>query len=159
MSLAAADLKTALLAELATLPGTEAAAIEAWAEAFATYFEGATANGVPATPAALHAAAKTAMKGAMSGLSTAGATAIQAGVVAFWGALVAAPPTYFTAALALSAAPGLSGLAPALAGVFETNQSSGASQDTALGAIATAIHALQTGGTVTFPPSVVFPLL
>jgi len=129
---------------------TEASAISAWANAFRIYFEDAESNLIPISVPAL-GTPEAAMKGAMTGLSTAGASAIQAGIVAFWGSLTAAPATYFAAATVITPPPGLSGIATALQAIFDTNISSRASKEEAMAAIAGVIHPANLGGTATFP--------
>lgn len=152
-----AMLQTTLATELKALAlyNDEPSAIQAWADAFANYFqgdgatEGAQSNALYITPAAIPAA-KAAMVGAMTGLSTAGAAAIQAGIVAFWGALV--PATAWPTTTAITPPPGLSGLAVALQAVFDANTVGGLSKDDSMTAIAGAIHPINAvGGTATWP--------
>lgn len=141
---------------------SEATAIQNFADAWDTYFRGASVSGVPAVPAAL-ASAKSAMIGAMTGLSVTGATAIQSGVIAYWGGVASAfaaiwiiPPNVVVAAIP---PPGLSGLASALAPVFASNSADPTktiAQATA--AIAAVLHTSSgLGGIATVQPPPVAP--
>lgn len=141
---------------------SEATAIQNFADAWHTYFQGASVSGVPAVPAAL-ASAKSAMIGAMTGLSVTGAAAIQAGVIAYWGGVATAfaaiwiiPPNTVVAAIP---PPGLSGLAASLAPVFASNSADPTktiAQATA--AIAAVLHTSGgLGGIATVQPPPVAP--
>lgn len=146
-----AMLQTTLADELKALAlyDNEPDAIQAWADAFAAYFGDAESNAVIIAPAAIPAA-KAAMAGAMTGLSMTGAAALQAGIVAFWGALV--PATAWPTTTAITPPPGLSGLAAALQVVFDANTIGGLSKDASMTAIAGAIHPINAvGGTATWP--------
>jgi hypothetical protein len=146
-----AMLQTTLADELQALGlyDNEPDAIQAWADAFAAYFEDAESNAVIIASAAIPAA-KAAMVSAMTGLSTAGAAAIQAGIVAFWGALV--PATAWLTTTAITPPPGLSGLTAALQAVFDANTTGGLSKDASMTAIAGAIHPINAvGGAATWP--------
>jgi hypothetical protein len=149
MGLSATDLGDALKAM--ALYDNETAAIAAWADAYATYFEEASSNGVPINPLALPVA-KAAMIGAMTGLSTAAAVSIQAGALAFWGALV--PPTAWVSVTVITPPPLLSGLSGALTTVFTANIVGQLSKDASMDAIAAAIHTNSLGGTATWPTPV-----
>lgn len=153
--MSATTLKDELLAM--GLFDNEPEAIQGWAAAFRTYFEDAVAGAVPVETSALDAP-ESAMAGAMTGLSTSGASAIQAGVIAFWAALVAAPAVYFVGATLITPPLGLSGLAAALTTVFANNTATKASASTAYAAISGANNAANTGGTATFPGPVVEPI-
>ncbi len=146
-------LQATLTTELQSLGlyGVEADAIDDWTAAFSAYFEDAESNVVSINPAALPAA-ESAMKGAMVGLSTGGASALQAGILAFWGALV--PATAWTTVTAITPPPGLSGLAAAVQDAFDANTVAGNDKNTSMAAIAAKIHPLQLGGTATWPTPV-----
>lgn len=129
-------------------------AINNFATAFDNYFQGATVAGIAVTPGTT-APAKSAMVAAMTGLSTAGAAAIQAGIVAYWTAIVPAAPTvWVTVPVALVAIPppGLSGIAATLASVFSANATANAPLATAANNVAAALHAAQLGGVVVLSP-------
>ena len=127
-------------------------AAAAWANAFDVYFQDAEATaGGPVVPAGL-SACKSAMEGALSGMSApgAGAAALQAGILAYWGAIV--PATAWPPATAITPPPGLSGLAATLAPVFAANAVPGVTKDQAMDAIAAAIHEVNiVGGIAVFP--------
>src|SRR3990172_7403360 len=118
---------------------TEAAARTAWAQAWRNYFASAASNAVPITPAAL-TAAQAAMAPALTGLSLTGAAAIQAGILAWWGALGAEPAAAFPGATLIVLPPLTAGIAAALAPVFVANKGPGVTKTQALNAIATALH-------------------
>lgn len=141
-----------------SLVTTEPEAIDAWGDTIGAWFEAATANGSPAAPAGV-APATAALKSGLVGLSTAGAPAIVAGITAFWGALV--PATVFPPATVIVPPPTIATMGPALLAVFASNVASGASQSSALAAIATVIYTNGfVGGTATFPAPVgVVPIL
>lgn len=134
-------------------------AVEEWAEAYKTYMEEATSNLVDIMAVAL-VPAKAAMVAAMSdtepptgiGLSTSGATAIQAGTLAFWGAII--PSVAWTGVTAITPPVLLSGLATILEGVFTANKNGSLSKNASMNAIAAAIHANSLGGTATWPTPV-----
>jgi hypothetical protein len=142
------------------LYANESEGIDAFAEAWKTYFTDASSNGIPVLAAAL-TPAKSAMTAAMTGYKTAGATAIQAGIVAWWGSLVAVPASAFTAAILLVPPPAISGIGAALVSVFAANVSGGLGKDAARTAIAAALHGNNLGGMATFPgvPPIVAPVL
>jgi len=141
---------------------TEATAIQNFADAWDSYFQGASVAGTPANGGAL-AAAKSAMIGAMTGLSVTGAVAIQAGITAYWGGVATAfaaiwviPPNVVVAAIP---PPGLSGIAAALTPVFVANSADPTktiAQATA--AIAAVLHtAGGLGGIATVQPPPIAP--
>jgi hypothetical protein len=141
----------------------EESARDGWADAYATYFSGATSNGVPVGSVT---AARNAMDAALVGLSTTGAVAIQAGITAFWGALVASPAVVFAGATVITPPAGLSNISAdiLLAAPLNVTQSNDAT--TALGFIASGglggnvgLHTLSLGGTATFPGPIVAPIL
>lgn len=143
---------------------TEPAAITAWANAWRMYFAGAESNSVPITPAIL-ATAESAMASAMGGLSTTGAAAIQAGIIAWWGAL-APPPSVFSGASALVPPVGLATIATDFLIAAPVNVSTSASASVAFGNIVNGgvgnvgLFSLDlTGATATFPGPTVAPIL
>lgn len=143
-------LSTTLATELKAMDlyDLEADAINAWAAAYKEYMKGATSNGVTIVPVAL-VPAEAAMVGALTGLSTSGATALQAGIVAFWGAIV--PATAWPTVTVITPPPLLAGLGAALTTVFTANMSGALSKDASMDAIATSIHTNSLGGTATWP--------
>jgi hypothetical protein len=147
---------------------SEATAIANLSEAYRAYCAGAQANGVPISGAVL-AAAKTAMQGALVGLSTTGAVSIQAGCVAFWASVALGLASSFTGALAITP-PTCAALSAALTATFAANVAANKTLPQAAEAVADAIH-LQTAGalntnlpgvgtgTVTFPGAIVAPII
>ncbi len=152
MALSSATLST----QLQAISGaTEAAAITAWSEAWATYFAGAVAGSGPGvafttTPVTI-AAARAAMEAAMVGLATSGQgdNEVQDGITAWWTYLSANPAACFAGASAVAAPGGLSGIAAAVAALFATNSAPGVTAATACDAIAAALHTANAGGTAT----------
>lgn len=139
---------------------TELAAVNAFATAYATFAGEATAGAVNITPAGV-ALGRAAMASALVGLSmpNAGIAIIQNAVVAFWSAVALGLATSFPAAIVVTPPPH-AGLLVALTTVFSNNIASSANQTTACNALASALYAQAIiGGTVTFPPSVVQPIL
>lgn len=147
MAMVATKLRDGLVA--LGLYDNEPDAIEAWASAWNTYFADAVSNSVPILPTALPSA-KTAMKTAMTGLKVTGSASLQAGIVAWWGAL---PPSgTFTGATGVTPPPTLSGIAAALSPVFLSNR--GKTKAEAALAVANALHAQNLGGLAVFPAPV-----
>ena len=126
----------------------EASAINAWVDAWAEYFKGSQAGTVPFNVLSIEAP-KAAMAGAMDGLSTAGASAIQAGITAFWGVLMATPPSYYAGATVIAPPPGLPTISADLQLVFDNNRDTEATADAAYDAIASDLHTNNSGGTAT----------
>jgi len=154
MALLAATLGTQL-ANM-TPQDTEAAAISNLATAFDTYFQGATVAGIPVTPGST-AGAKAAMSGALVGISApgAGAAKIQAGIIAYWGAVVPAAVTIWVTVPPIISAtppPGLAGIAAAITPVFASNQAGDLPLATAANNVANAIHPTQLGGIAVIGP-------
>ena len=160
MTMSQATLKTELVNM--DLYGEESLAVAAWAAAWSTYFADAETNGIPIESAALPAA-EAAMASALLGMSGSGAGAgkIQAGIQAWWGAMVAAPTAFFPACILIVPPAGLSGIEAALQPVFDSNTSGGVSEDAAYNAVAGVFHSANLGGEATFPgaPPPVFPIL
>lgn len=132
--------------------GTEGAAITAWTAAWAAYFAGALAGsgpGVSFTTNPTHiTTARNAMAAAMSGLTTSGQAddKVQAGIIAWWDALVANPGNFFAGATSITKPVSLTSIAGALPAIFATNVSTAASAVVACGAVATSIHGNNGGG-------------
>lgn len=143
-----------LATELKAMPlfDNEPDAAAAWADAFDVYFQDAEAGaGGPVVPAGL-APCKAAMESALSGMSGSGqgAAKIQAGILAYWGEIIAA--TAWVTCTEVTPPPGLSGLAAALQAVFSGNAVPGVTKDQAYDNIATAIHGINiVGGIAVFP--------
>lgn len=144
----------------------EAGAISNFVSAWDSYFAQSQVGAVVATPGS-YAAGLTAMQSSMAGLSTSGnaATAIQAGVIAFWSTIAALATTiWITAPIVLVPPivppPGLSGIGAALQAAFTSNTSGSASLADSANAIATAIHAANLGALVpgSTPPAPPAPL-
>lgn len=133
------------------LQSTEAGARAAWAAGFAAYFEDAQSNAVPVVAAGLPVA-QAAMEAALTGLSLDGPGALQAGLLAFWGALVT--PTCWPTATAVTPPPALAGAAAALQVVFLANTSGALPAAMALAAVASALHTVNQGGLVAWPDPV-----
>ena len=160
MTLSQATLKSEMVAM--DLYGNEAQAVVAWAAAWSAYFADAETNSIPIEPAALPTA-EAAMAAALLGMSAsdAGAGKIQAGIQAWWGAMVAAPSAFWPGCTAIAPPPGLSGIATALQSAFDSNTSGGVTEDAAYDAITGVLHPVNLGGQATFPgaPPLVFPIL
>lgn len=152
MGLTVATLKNGLVNMAPTM--SEATAINNFAVAWKAYFAEALAGVIPIADEDLLDPAIVTMKGAMTGLSVAGAASIQAGITAFWGAVTPIAATLWVAvppALSATQPAGLSGIAASLNAVFLANKTGNLNLDNACQAIAAAIHATQTGGLVTYP--------
>ncbi len=135
---------------------SEATAIQRFADAFDDYFAGASVTGIPVTPGTT-AAAKAAMIGALAGLNTDAATAIQNGITAYWGTVAPSATTIWAGTVGPIIPPavppaGISGIAAALTGVFSANTSGGLALAAAAAAVAGAIHPTQLGGIVNLGP-------
>jgi len=127
-------------------------AASAWADAFDAYFQDAEVTVLGPIASAALGACKGAMQAALSGMSApgAGAASIQAGIVAYWGAIV--PAVAWATCTAITPPPGLSGIAAALVPVFLANTVPEVTKDQAAEAIAAALHAVNvTGGQAVFP--------
>lgn len=119
------------------------AAQNAWADAFNTYMQ-ASAAGAPLNPA-IALTARSAMFAALGSLNSAGATALQAGVAAYWTALNVAGA--YGASTAVTPPPSVAGLAAALSPVFAANTAGNLSKVASCDALAAAWHPLMFGGT------------
>lgn len=155
MSLSEATLST----QLQTLgnPATEAEAIERLAEAYGTYMEDAEAlTQITAFPIVF---GKANMETAMVGLNVTGnaATALAAGLTAFWATVVTSGPLAFASASAIS--PAAVSIAPAIQAVFDANKALNRNLVDSADALASVIHAASiSGGTVTTPGPIVTPI-
>jgi hypothetical protein len=142
----------------------ETVVLNRFSSAWETYFYGASVAGIPVNPNSL-AAATTALKAAMVGISVqnAGAIKIQTGIVAFWGIIATAAPTVWTTVPPCTGAippTTLTTIAASLTSVFAANTSSKLELSAACAAIATAIHSKNLGGICTIPiPGAPTPIL
>ena len=132
--------------ESMTPTGEEQPAIAAFANAWSTYFAGASASGVPAVPGSF-APGIAAMQTAMVGFSApfAGAPGIQAGITAFWGAIAPLASVIWVLAPAVVLAavtppPGLGVIAADLMTLFPLNLNANLSLHDAATAIAAKLH-------------------
>jgi len=140
----------------------EATAIANLSDAWATYFAGASVMGAPVGSLA---AAKSAMQGALVGMSVAnaGPAKIQAGITAFWGVIVASGPTLWVippnTITLVAPPPTLGAIAAALTGVFASNAADPTKTlAQATNAIATVLHTNGgLGGIATVQPPPVAP--
>jgi hypothetical protein len=100
------------------------------------------------------------MRAALQGMAApgAGALALQAGIVAFWGAIVVTPFTYFSGATAITPPTGIADLASRLQGTFARNLGA-PSQQVAMGRIAENFHRANQDGSATFPGPITFPIV
>jgi hypothetical protein len=131
---------------------TELAAANAWADAFDVYFKEAIAGTVGQVLAAGLTNCKSAMVSALSGMSqtSQGATKIQAGIAAYWSAII--PASAWSGCTLVTPPPTLSNLIAALQATFTSNTSPTQTKDAAMQAIADTIHGINSsGGAATFP--------
>lgn len=138
--------------------GTEAQAIQTLASAWHDYFKVSSVAGVPALESAL-LAAKSAMVGALSGMSQSNQAAakLAAGITAYWGIVIpAAASVWVTAPAIISATPppGLGGLTATISGIFTANASGKLSLNDSATALANALHPVAglTGIAILGPP-------
>jgi hypothetical protein len=153
---------TVLAEELANLvpAATEIEAVTTFADAYAIFAADAMAGAAPITPAGV-LLGKTAMAPLLIGMSTPGqgAAKMTQGVQAFWVAVAGGLAVSFAGAIAI-VPPSHAALQPALEATFATNTASSASKEDATTLMATVFYSQAIlGGTVTFPPSVVTPIL
>lgn len=132
----------------------EAVAINTIATAYTNFMSTAMAGPIPIIPAGLQAA-KTAMIGAMSGLSNQnnGAQSIANGVNAFWGVMAGAAAALFPTATSLTPPPTVSLIATALPGVFASNVSGKLDLASCANTVAAVIASNSLGGIAIFPPA------
>ncbi len=133
----------------------ESLAIDRFSSAWETYFYDAVVGAIPVNPGTL-ASATSAMKTAMIGMSApnAGATAIQNGIIAFWGIVASSAASIWTTVPPCTGAtppPTLGTIAAALVGTFSANTSAKLGLSDACFAIAAAIHPLNLGGICVIP--------
>lgn len=140
--------------EMSKMEPTEVASEVArgFASAFTTFFYDAQANGsvVPGTlePAK---AAMFAPLGSVSNIG-AGAAALQAAIVAFWGVVASSAATIWPGTVGATPPPGLTGIAAALVPVGEANTTGKATRSQAMMNLALVIYAANLGGMATMPP-------
>lgn len=162
MALVSSVLASGLLSMTPTV--SEATAIANFANAWTSYFQGASVAGTPATAGTLNGA-KSALQSALVGMSATGAgpAKIQAGIIAFWNTVVASatsiwiiPPNTITL---VTAPPTLGGLAAALTSVFASNAADPTKTlAQATNAIASVLHSNGgLGGIATVQPPPVAP--
>lgn len=156
MAMSAATLSTQL--QNLTPTTSEATAIGRFVNAWGNYFAASAANGVPYTVNAAHFSA---MQSAMAGASApgAGAAKIQAGIVAWWASVLSTFAATYAGSIALVVPTTITTIAAALTPVLASNTAGGLSLASACTQIANTIHPLNLGGTATFPPAVVAPIL
>jgi hypothetical protein len=159
MSMALAKMEDELIA--LGLYGDEPSAIEAWADAYHNFMLDAECNAIPAMPSPMDTC-KTAMGLAMTGLSVTGAVAIQAGIAAYWNAMVPLTSGIFVSSIPpMTPPPTISGISAALLPVFISNVATEANKEDAMSAIASVLFSNSLGGSCSFPgsPPLVFPIL
>jgi len=152
-----------LASEMEKMPLTEdeMESAQAFADAFTAYFYEATGAGIPVAPGSLAPATK-AMVPASSGMSKAGAVAIQNGITAFWGVVCGATATIFPGTIPpCTPPPTVPAMAAALPSIFAANTSGKMDKKQSMLVIATAIHTTNLGGITTLPgvPPVPGPIL
>lgn len=157
MAMSQSTLATEL--EKMTPSDNEADSIQALTDAYGVFATGAAA-GVPISSAGVDLG-KTAMSGALVGMSAdgAGITKIPAAVAAFW--VAAAVPVSFVGSIAVVPPPN-AGLAALLAVTLPANMAASATLAQAAAALAANMYSQAIiGGLVTFPgaPPVVVPIL
>lgn len=131
--------------------------------AFGRYFGDSIANGIPVTKESVTTLAVPAMTAAMAflpgGTPADGAAVFVAGFTAFWGAMSAAPPSFFTGATVITPPPGLATLAAAIVSAFALNLLATELAVAAANLAAVFHPSAGLGGTATFPGPVVAPIL
>lgn len=133
----------------------ESEAIDRFSASWETYFYDAAVGAIPANVGTL-ASATSAMKAAMVGMSSqdAGATAIQSGIIAFWGIVATSAASIWTTTPPCTGAtppPALGTISASLAGVFSANTAGELELADACSAIATALHPINLGGICAIP--------
>jgi len=131
-------------------------AAEALASVYDVYFLEAMANGIPVSAGSTELA-KAAFLAALTGMSApgAGVAKIASAVSAYWVAIVAAATTVFAGCLLITPPPTLGVISVALSVVFSQNIAEGSSKTVCSERIAGVLHVNSSGGTATFPPSLV----
>ena len=144
--------------EVAALPLTldVTVAINGWTNAWINYFAASSAGPVPCVKPVLETTPKLLMAAAMTGMATAGAAALQAGILAFWGGVASLATAVYPTATTVTPPPGLAGLSAALIPVFIANTTGKLSKIDSAVAIANVMHPLNLGGTavIVAPPPV-----
>ncbi len=130
---------------------SESEAISRFADAYVVFMSTAQCGPIPIVPAALSGTPKAAMIAAMTGFSTDGATAIQNGTLAFWGAMVPLSATLFPSSLVLTPPPPLAGLGSLLTPVFQANKEGNLDLASACQSIALVIYTNSLGGLAVIP--------
>lgn len=163
MVMVAADLAEEL--EALTPTSDVSSAIAALADAWEAYFVAATVGPTQVATGTL-AAAKAAMVTALAGINTpsGGATAIQAGIVAWWGVVIPAAAVIWAGnappVLSATPPPSLSTIAAVLAPVFASNTGGSLTLQASTTAIAAALHPLNLGAIAAVgPPAGTVPIL
>lgn len=161
MTLSASKLATEL--EAMVPADSENTGINNFATAFENYFYESTCGGSSVTNNSL-TACTAALKSAMVGVSSSGASGISAGISAFWGVVAGSAALIWVTAPVLVAAtppPGLSGLTAAITTAGNTNISNKNSLEDSALVMANAIHHLMLGGlgTIVTPPGGTLPIL
>lgn len=156
--------QSTLATELENLVPTASASTAATtlAQAYGDYMKGAESNAVPITSASVDSLAVPAMAAAMTftagDTSAQGAAQFVAGLAAFWGAMVAAPASFFTGATVITPPP-FTTTAASLATDFDNNTSNEETLADSAAALAATIHGDTDGiGTATFPGPTVAPI-
>ena len=126
---------------------TEQEGIDAFANAYADYMYESTVGGIPVTGS--FAAAVAAMKAAMVGVNDNGPSGLQAGLIAFWGALSGIAATVWITVpplVSVTPPPTIASVAGSIAAVGTANIASGLSLEASCDAMAGVIHAASQGG-------------
>lgn len=129
----------------------------AWANGWIEYFSYSSVGIIPCIKTALEGIPKTLMLSALSGLSTAGASALQAAIIAFWGGISANSTLVFPTVTSIVPPPGLFGINAALLPIFVANTTGKLSKIDSANAISFVLHSLNLGGTAVIasvPPPV-----
>ncbi len=170
-------LAATLEAEIEALPSIDPSsptaltdAINGWTDAYSTYFAESAVVIVGAEASGPLAVMETAMKGAMAGLNTDFPTAFQAGVTAWWTALVvpgvgaltwlAGGSPVVPPLLTVTPPPGLAGLAAAILATGLANKGANLDRANAASAMALTMHTPNLGGTISqlVPPTTLHPI-
>lgn len=160
--LVASNLKTEL--ENLTPTDSEPAAVATLADAWTSYFYGASVAGTPCAAGSLDPA-KAAMVSSLTGMSVSGQGPgkLQDGLVAFWSQVASLGATVWPGTIApFTPPPGLSGVAAALLVAFSANQEGNKTLSEAAQAVSDLLHSgAGLGGVATMPgsPPVPTPIL
>lgn len=131
---------------------SELTAIGRFTDAYIAFISESSVGGiVPIVPAGLQGTPKSACIAAMTGLSVNGATAIQNGLLAFWGAMVPLTATLYPTSTLLVPPVPLASLAPLLVNVFAANTSAQLDLNASCQAVASVIYTASLGGLATIP--------